>query len=243
MKFKPTKKSGRVIVEFGPRESQLPEPQPAPPVFKLKKLLVPVDFSACSGKALEYAVALARQFDAELALLHVVHTYTPTAEMGPFDVETVQEAVEQLTALRDTAPHEFKCHTLVRTGVPDIEIVAVAQEMDIDLIVISTSGRTGLARMLLGSTTELVLRHAHCPVLVVREQQHDFLTEKAAENAAASASKNSAQDAAAAPARQSSGFCRRSWNALLQAFGGQSARESSPTSKPNSQDSTRTPLN
>ncbi len=67
---------------------------------------------------------------------------------------------------------------VVRQGEPYLEILSVARELGMDLIILSTHGRTGLARVLMGSTTEKVVRHADCPVLVVREHEHEFLAEK-----------------------------------------------------------------
>ena len=64
---------------------------------------------------------------------------------------------------------------LVRAGQPYYEITTAAKELDVDLIVITTHGRTGLKHALLGSTAERVVRHAPCPVLTVREREHDFI--------------------------------------------------------------------
>jgi nucleotide-binding universal stress UspA family protein len=66
-------------------------------------------------------------------------------------------------------------HPLVRKGRPHREIVEAARTLKVDLIVISTHGYTGVNRALLGSVTERVVREAPCPVLVVREREHDFI--------------------------------------------------------------------
>ena len=66
--------------------------------------------------------------------------------------------------------------TLVRTGSPADEIVDAAKEMGVDLIILSTHGRTGLKHLLLGSMTENVVRRAPCPVLVVREREREFVS-------------------------------------------------------------------
>ena len=63
----------------------------------------------------------------------------------------------------------------VRVGTPFVEIVRHARELQADLVVIGTHGRTGLAHVLLGSTAEKVVRKAHCPVLTVRPHGHDFI--------------------------------------------------------------------
>ena len=69
----------------------------------------------------------------------------------------------------------MQCETLVRSGVAFDEIVKVARELKVDLIILSTHGHTGLKHGFLGSTAENVVRRAPCPVLVVREQAHEFV--------------------------------------------------------------------
>ncbi len=181
MKFKPNNKPGGVIVELGPKETQLPGTSTAAlPVFKLKKILVPVDFSECSDKALQYAIPFARQFDAELVLLHVVQPFVAMPEMPSVDAALVQKQMresgkKQLDALQQTIDEEITSRTLLRVGNPHVEIINAAKESGIDLIILSTHGRTGLAHVFLGSNAERVVRHAGCPVLIVREQEHDFV--------------------------------------------------------------------
>ena len=150
-------------------------PLPTAGSVRLGRILVPVDFSQCSRKALAYAVPFARQFQAEITLLHVLQPYPPIAEMGPLDADAIQDAKHDLETLRLTVklPPE---RALLRIGDPEFEILETAKNMEIDLIVISTHGRKGINHLLLGSTTEKVVRHAPCPVLVVREQEHDFVS-------------------------------------------------------------------
>jgi universal stress protein A len=175
MKFKPTKRAGGVLVELGPREQQLPsKPENVvPPLFRLKKILVPVDFSDCSEKAFQYAAAFARQFGADLTLLFVVQPYPPTLEMG--EIDPIGEVTEELEGLRRKVPSSVRAGTVLRRGEPAFEIVKAARELGVDLIIISTHGRAGVARVLMGSTAEKVVRHSGCPVLVVREHEHEFL--------------------------------------------------------------------
>jgi len=156
-----------------PRSSRTADP--VLPLFRLKKILVPVDFSGCSKKALQYAIPFARQFGAELILLHVAQSYPPMPEMGPVDVENLVDAHEQLAALQGTVGNVVPSKTMVRTGSPQGEIIEAAKEFDIDLIVLATHGRRGLEHVLLGSTAEKVVRHAGCPILIVRENEHEFI--------------------------------------------------------------------
>ena len=179
MKFKQTHKPGGVVVELGAKESPFPvlpsENTTASPVFRLKKILVPVDFSDCSKKALVYATGFARQFSAELTLLHVVEPYPPVPQMDWVDVESVQEAQGKLDAIRSTFGEAVAVKVILRTGEPHLEIVEAAKELGIDLIILSTHGRSGLMHVILGSTVAKVARHANCPVLIVREGEHDFI--------------------------------------------------------------------
>ncbi len=182
MKFKPNERSGGVAIELGPAERQLPveateQAADALPIFDLKKILVPVDFSDCSNKALVYATALAKQFGAELTLMNVVQSFPPPPEM--ISLETNAEAIEygrkELEVLRLTIGDAAPCEVLLRTGVPHAEITLAAKELGSDLIILSTHGHTGVSRVILGSTAERVVRHAPCPVLVVRQKEHEFL--------------------------------------------------------------------
>jgi len=180
MKIKLNDKEGGVIVKLGPNEPQLTpvnsgEGEALLPLFQLSRILVPLDFSDCSKKALDYAIPFARQFGAELTLLHVVKPYPPIAEMGPVDPETLQDEQTNLEALRGVVGTAVPAKTFVRVGDPDVEIIQAAKDHRIDLIILSTHGRRGLNRLLLGSTAEKVVRQAGCPVLIVRENEHDFI--------------------------------------------------------------------
>jgi nucleotide-binding universal stress UspA family protein len=171
MKVKPSAKNHGVVVELGPEEAQIP----AANVFGLKKILVPVDSSDCSKKALQYAIPFARQFGAELTLLSVVEPYPAVPEMAPTDIETIGDTRRGLEKLRESVTNTVRAKTLLRTGAPEIEIADAAADIGADLIIIATHGRKGLSRMVLGSTTEKVVRHAPCPVLIVREKEREFI--------------------------------------------------------------------
>ena len=180
MKIKPTHRKGEVLVQLGPQEAQLPEAlsgkaAAALPVFTLKKILVPIDFSESSRKALRYAIPFARQFGAEVTLLHVVQPYPPVPEMAPVDVDMIQDAEQELKAFQPELEKAVDSHLLVRVGTPHLAIIEAAKNLEIDLIILSTHGRTGLAHVLLGSTAEKVVRHATCPILVVREDEREFV--------------------------------------------------------------------
>jgi universal stress protein A len=187
MKIKPAKKAGRVEVELTRGDESLLErgTRSASP-FTIQRVLVPVDFSECAQKALEYAIPFAKQFNAQLVLLHVVPANYPIGEFGMIDVAFMEKelratAEKQLAALvSNRIPKGVVSQSHVRVGRPVSEIVHIARQEQVDLIVLSTHGHTGFKHVLLGSVTENVVRYAPCPVLVVREQEHEFLKQGAA---------------------------------------------------------------
>jgi len=143
----------------------------------LKQILVPVDFSTFSGRALRHALPLAQRFGAEIVLLHVIELfpidYVTGTESDPITgAEGRRRAKHALSKLgaRILESGGVPYRSVVRTGKPFREITRAARELDADLIVLSTHGRMGLDRFYLGSTAERVVRHAACPVLVVRKR-------------------------------------------------------------------------
>lgn len=195
MKTKPADKTGGVILELGPNETRLSSRSdetnlPALPEFQLKRILVPLDFTECAQKALFYAAPFARQFGAELTLLHVVEPVSSIASEAMIfpPLESEHDAKRELEALRAKLPHDVRCEILLRSGRPQFEIPAIAKEFSSDLIILSTHGRTGFERLLMGSVAENVVRHAPCPVLIVRQHEHEFVSGehlKASQNAVA----------------------------------------------------------
>ncbi|MGZ8940521.1 MAG: universal stress protein [Limisphaerales bacterium] len=143
---------------------------------------MPTDFSPESKKAFAYAVAFARQFGAKLTLLHIVEpVWAPDfAKSFPLAMENDRFALECKRQLEQMAREggidpELIEKVLVRHGRAYHEIVNAAKSLKVDVIIISTYGYTGLKHMLMGSTTERVVRHASCPVLVVRPSEHGFV--------------------------------------------------------------------
>lgn len=184
MKIKPIRDSGGVVVELGPNEQEIPGPATesrptAAPAFKIKRVLVPIDFSPCSKKALQYAVPFTKQFGARLCLLYVGQGYHLVPELAVVNLPEAQARMDATgklaTLVREEIGERVASEIFVRKGHPATEIVSAARELGADLIMISTHGYTGLKHVLLGSTVEHVVRQAPCPVLVVREQEHEFL--------------------------------------------------------------------
>jgi nucleotide-binding universal stress UspA family protein len=154
--------------------------------IQLKQILVPIDFSEHSKKALQYAIPFARQFQAKIIALYVVEpTIYPAdfsfGQVGIPNIETeLQSKGEQelKTLLTEIVGGRVPAEALVRTGLPFVEVINFAHESDIDLIIVATHGHTGVEHILFGSTAEKIVRKAPCPVLVVRSDERDFVIER-----------------------------------------------------------------
>jgi nucleotide-binding universal stress UspA family protein len=139
------------------------------------KILVPIDFSACSMNGLAYAKALARRFGSKILLLNsIAPLYTIASdEYARYDFPLLMQQVEKVSRkqMRDlierTDWEGIEVESLRRIGHAGQQICARAIDHHADLIVTSTHGTTGFKHVLLGSTAEYVVRHACCPVLVV----------------------------------------------------------------------------
>ena len=141
------------------------------------RILVPTDFSPPSDAALEYAKAVASRFGASLHLLYVAddpYRAALAAEVFVPEVEGLRDEIiasaltrlkEQLTSADATA---LRAKTTAIIGIPAWSVVEYAEGHDIDLIIMGTHGRGGMAHLLVGSVAERVLRTAPCPVLTVR---------------------------------------------------------------------------
>jgi nucleotide-binding universal stress UspA family protein len=184
MKAKPTGKPGEVILEVNRRDEDMLSRTVSSPL-RIKQILVPIDFSDCSRKALQYAIPLAKEHKAAITLAYIIPNIDAGfGEYGAFDAAAITKE------MRDNADRELArfvvdevrgvvaADTIVRVGSPSAEIVNLAKSMLADIIVISTHGRGGLKHVLLGSVAERVVRHAPCPVLVVREHERDIVQVK-----------------------------------------------------------------
>jgi nucleotide-binding universal stress UspA family protein len=137
-------------------------------------ILVPLDFSQASRSALRYAASLVRQFGGKLTLFYALEPVaTPDFAYHPLMMQPREASAQAEQHLRKMCEQEgvdpkFIDDIVVRSGTAHAEITRAAERMNADLIVIATHGNTGLKHVLLGSTAERVVRHAHCPVLVLR---------------------------------------------------------------------------
>jgi len=152
---------------------------------QLKKILVPTDFSDHSERAAAYAVELAKRYEADE--IHCIHVSDIPADLlatsayymtGPSEQFVEQVREEGRKSLEAFARKNFKdrpVQTVFLEGRPFVEIIRYARENQIDLIVISTHGRSGIKHALFGSVAEQVVRKAPCPVLVVKRDERDFV--------------------------------------------------------------------
>lgn len=135
---------------------------------KFEKILCPVEFEQNSAAALRLALKLT-QPDSRLYLLHVVpEGVRPPAELEPSTFDLAQQSLEDFA--REQPASDVKPELLVRSGDPAEVIVKVANELGVGVILMATHGYRGLARLLLGSVAERVIREAQTPVLTVRPE-------------------------------------------------------------------------
>jgi nucleotide-binding universal stress UspA family protein len=144
----------------------------------IRQILCPTDFSPTARRAVEHAVDLARTFGAQVVLLNVLPEFTyPLRSFGMvasfpnLREELHKRAAEELEAVRKTVDPAIKVRTELRDGPAHVQILATADEIKADLIVIGTHGHTGLKHVVLGSTAERVVRLAKCPVMTVRSPE------------------------------------------------------------------------
>ena len=157
-------------------------------LFEIDNILVPLDFSQPSFKALEYALPLAKRFGAKLHLGHAFDYDFPISTISamPLAIPEVQLASRAKRRLQEVAKKYAiglapkNCHVV--KGRAYHAICQLARKLEIDLIVTTTRGHTGLRHVFLGSTAERIVQHAPCGVLVVREHEREFV--RASEGAA-----------------------------------------------------------
>jgi nucleotide-binding universal stress UspA family protein len=149
---------------------------------KIETIVCGVDFSEYSDHAVDYAVHFARTFGAELKLVHVVELpFLPSYSLaGVPDLSMPVDEIEvgardRMQELLDEQLEQYdRVEGEVRTGTPFVEIIEFAREVEADLIVCGTHGRTGLSHMIIGSVAEKIVRKAPCPVLSVKHPEHKF---------------------------------------------------------------------
>jgi nucleotide-binding universal stress UspA family protein len=131
----------------------------------IKRILAPTDFSELSANGVRYASQLAKELGSELVIMNIVpldeSNFASKREIDQHKLELDEFLVD-----RDVNP-DLNLRKLVEPGVPSGTIISFAERENCDLIVMSSHGRSGLSRVLVGSVTEQILRKSPCPVLVV----------------------------------------------------------------------------
>ena len=153
------------------------------PVMHVNNILVPIDFSNYSEKALAYASEIAQSYNAQLQVLHIIEetmhpAFSVTGKSSIFDLvpdikDDSRKRAEKI--LSNFVSDRVKSKIFIQGGRAANDIIKFAKENSTDLIVIATHGLTGLEHMLLGSVTEKVVRMAHCPVFTVKAFGKDLL--------------------------------------------------------------------
>ncbi len=154
--------------------------------FKLDTILAPVELSDCSARAIAYAIPFARHFHCKLVFLHVCPRFEMLFEghamSGPsagVSEEIRKQDDEQMRSwLESLLPPDLEPILIVRQGTPSLTIIEAAKEVGADLVIMSTHGHIGRAHSMKGSVAADVSRLAHCPVLVVREKEKKFVSQK-----------------------------------------------------------------
>jgi universal stress protein A len=149
-------------------------------MISIQGVLVPVDFSKESVLAAKFAASMAREYKTKLYVLHVIEPLPSYIyNYLPDDVakNTRQQVKEDLAAVIPAGvKKDLQVVEMVEGGAPARHlIVEKAKELGVDVIVIATHGRTGLSHVLLGSVAEHVIRHAPCPVFVIRNPKDKYV--------------------------------------------------------------------
>ena len=153
----------------------------------IAKILVLVDFSKPSERAVRYGITVGRGMEARLYFLHMInrrmidalHDMSGKGYKGEF-LKALRKLMEDREKdLREVVPADLvegmEVEFLIRKGEPADEVINVAKELSIDLIVVGSQGHTAGESETIGSVAQHVLQHAPCPVLLVRPLEHDFI--------------------------------------------------------------------
>jgi nucleotide-binding universal stress UspA family protein len=137
-----------------------------------KNIVCALNFDEHQNAVLKLGAALTRESDATLHLLHIARIPFPDMDV-PLPIGAKprweDESRARLEAMvKRAGAQDLKYSIEIKSGVPDLDIVQIAARLGADLIVIATHGRTGFQHLALGSVAEQVIRHAECPVLVIR---------------------------------------------------------------------------
>lgn len=140
--------------------------------FEKKCVVVPIDFSEDSFRAVEVAKEFV-EMESNIHLIHVTQPWNEHVIGGSWGQETEEERVNSIEKKMRDRLHEMNHENvgiIIKIGSPPVEITRYAEEIEAELIVMPSQGKTGLKHFALGSVAERVVRKAHCPVLVLRQK-------------------------------------------------------------------------
>ena len=155
-------------------------------MFNIRNIIVPTDFSKLSFTAFDYAKDIAVRWGAKIHLVYVLEKQPPFLAMRSLDVneDQVMKSMEEQAQkqLEESVKYfgdvKVELTTVLRKGVDYEELVQYSKQINADLIVLATHGRTGFLHTLIGSVAEKVIRHAKCPVLVTTPTDEERLKNK-----------------------------------------------------------------
>lgn len=137
--------------------------------MEIKKILVPVDGSKPSARAFDCACAMARGMGAKLVLLNVVIIPGFRVEVKPEDIEYVTKKGRAVVDdFAEKAPEGLEIEKKVEIGLPTTDLVRIADEEKVDLIVMGNSGKGAISSFVIGSVSHYALQHVNCPVVIVK---------------------------------------------------------------------------
>jgi len=146
-----------------------------------KKILYPIDFSEYTEDITSYAVNIAKKFNSELHLLHIIpnlNYFTPYESfLTPENLVAIEKNIEKEIEKdfdKVIGKIDIPVIKVIKTGVTFVEIIEYIKELSIDLVVMGTHGRSGIEHILIGSVAEKVVRKSPCPVLTVRPKGKVF---------------------------------------------------------------------
>lgn len=146
-----------------------------------KKILCPLDFSEFTDEIVDYAVAIAKKFDAELHFLHIIPSlnyFTPYESfLTPENLIAIEKNIEaEVNKDFDKVMKkiDMAAKKTIRNGAAFVEIIDYVKTESVDLVVMGTHGRSGIEHILIGSVAEKVVRKSPCPVLTIRPKNKAF---------------------------------------------------------------------
>ena len=144
-------------------------------MITIKKIICPVDFSGLSRKALSYANEFAKLSGGEVFLVGVVENDPTINYSHGLETERAEEEKKLAALIEEEQMHGIVADYVIYEGFAEECILDYAKRKEADIIIMGSHGRRGLQRMILGSVAEHVIRRAPCPVLVIKENEHEFI--------------------------------------------------------------------